>query len=65
MKVFLITWSHNYGLGAAIAVAKSEEDALKMAKGAGAWDGFVATEIDTSKEHIVEARNDRPLKHSC
>ena len=55
MKIFLIEWQHNYGLGAAVAVAKSKESATKMAKAAGAWPGFTVTEVDTSKEHIIEA----------
>ena len=48
MKTFIVTYSHNYGLGVAIINSTSIEEAKIIANNSDyIWDGYNIEELDT------------------
>lgn len=49
MKTFIVTYSHNYGLGVAIINSPSIEEAKIIANNSNyIWDGYNIEELDTT-----------------
>ena len=50
-KTFIVTYSHNYGLGAAIINTESIEKAREICENSNyIWDGYNIEELDTTQE---------------
>lgn len=50
-KTFIVTYSHNYGLGVAIINTETIEQAHKICKESDyIWDGYSIEELDTTVE---------------
>jgi len=53
-KTFIVTYSHNYGLGVAIINTETIEKAHKICKESNyIWDGYSIEELDITTELLI------------